>query len=110
MGDVNSVSVAGIVKRDAEAVSGRLEFALEVPDAKGRMCIFDIVTTAPSEAYQELEGFVNGGERLEVVGHLEKRTYNEGQRLSGVWVDVRTSPTVIYAERVITDEGTEEEQ
>ena len=100
----NSVNLIGVVKRDAVAGSGTLDFCIEVTNEKGRHDFFDCRTTQQSAAYQQLEGFVNGGERLEVMGHLEKMTRTESQRLAGVLVEVKTTMTVIYVDSVIEED------
>lgn len=102
--DNNSVHLIGTVKRNAEAGSGVLDFAVEVVNERGRLDIFDCRMTSQSEAYEQLEGFVNEGEPIEIVGHLEKRTQSEGQRIAGVWVEVRYTATLIYVDHIIEQE------
>lgn len=102
--DNNSVHLIGTVKRNAEAGSGVLDFAVEVVNERGRLDIFDCRMTSQSEAYEQLEGFVNEGEPIEIVGHLEKRTQSEGQRIAGVWVEVRHTATLIYVDHIIEQE------
>jgi len=102
--DNNFVRLAGTVKRAAEAGSGVLDFALEVINDKGRMDIFDCRLTSQSDAYDQLEGFVNEGEPIEVIGHLGKRTTTDGVRICGVWVDVRNTTTFIFVDKVVTED------
>lgn len=102
--DNNTVHLLGTVKRDAKAGGGVLDFALEVVCEKGRLNIFDCRLTAQSDAWTDLEGFVNEGEQMEVIGHLEKRTYTEQQRIAGVMVDIRNTQTIIYVDNVVTED------
>lgn len=104
MGDNNYVHLIGTVKRDAREGSNVLDFAIEVPNERGRRNIFDCRLTSMSPAWQDLEGFVNEGEQIEVIGHLEKRTSTESQRIAGVMVDVRSTSTFIYVDEVRTEE------
>jgi hypothetical protein len=55
-------------------------------------------------AYESLEGFVNEGEPIEVMGHLIKMTTTEEQRVNGVWLTVRNTRTVVYVDSVITED------
>ena len=104
----NIVQLSGTVKRDAEASASNgcevLDFALDVVNAKGRHDIFDCRITSMSDAYEQLEGFVNEGEHIEVVGHLEKVTRTERQRLAGAMVEVRSTSTVVYVDGLIVEE------
>lgn len=100
----NRVHLGGTVKRAAESGSGVLDFALEVINEKGRRDIFDCRTTAQAEAFGSLEGFVNEGEELEIMGHLEKRTFTEQQRVAGVMVEVRHTATIVFVDIVIKQE------
>lgn len=100
----NSVTLAGVVKRNAVGGSGVMDFTLEVTNAKGRKDFFDCRTTEQSAAYQQLEGFVNEGERLEVFGHLEKVTRTEAQRVAGVMVEVKCTSTIIFVDNVIEED------
>lgn len=100
----NNVHLIGTVKRDATEGDGVLDFAIEVPDHKGTLQIFDCRLTKRSDAWAELEGFVNEGEPIEIIGHLEKRTLTEGVRVSGAWVDVRVTHTIIYVDNVVTED------
>lgn len=100
----NMVRLSGTVKRNSEASSGILDFSLSVRNNNGRIDIFDCRLTTQSPAYEQLEGFVNEGEPLEILGRLEKRTVSESQRLAGVWVDVRQTATVIYVEGIVESE------
>lgn len=102
--DNNSVHLIGTVKRDATAGDGVLDFAIEVPDEKGTIQIFDCRLTSRSDAWGELEGFVNEGEPIEVIGHLGKRTTTDGVRICGVWVDVRNTTTFIFVDKVVTED------
>lgn len=103
----NSVHLVGTVKRDATAADtgngGQvLDFALMVTNpTNGRFDIFDCRLTSYSAAMDQLEGFVTEGERLELVGRLEKQTRTEDQRIAGVWVQVRTTQIVVYVESII---------
>lgn len=100
----NFVHLIGTVKRDATQGDGVMDFAIEVPNHKGTMQIFDCRLTQRSDAWDELEGFVNEGEPIEILGHLEKRTTTDGARVNGVWVDVRNTAIVIYVEKVVTED------
>lgn len=104
MHDNNSVHLMGTVKRDAKAANGVMDFALEVVGDKGRLNIFDCRLTAQSDAWPDLEGFVDEGEQMEVMGHLEKRTYSEQQRVAGVLVDIRNTLTIVYVDNVVTED------
>jgi hypothetical protein len=104
MQDNNSVHLVGTVKRDATQGDGVMDFAIEVPNHKGTMQIFDCRLTQRSDAWDELEGFVEEGEPIEVIGHLEKRTTTDGTRINGVWVDVRNTQTIIYVDNVVTED------
>jgi hypothetical protein len=81
-----------------------MDFAIEVPGYKGRLDIFDCRCTSRSAAFDELEGFVNEGEPIEVIGHLEKRTTTDEQRIGGVWVAVRNTTTFVYVDNVVTED------
>lgn len=100
----NYVRLSGTVKRDATEGDGVLDFAIEVLDEKGTIRIFDCRTTKRSDAWSQLEGFVNEGEPIEVVGHLERRTVTEGVRVAGVWIDVRVTNTIVFVDSVETEE------
>lgn len=100
----NYVHLVGTVKRDATQGNGVLDFAVEVPNEKGTIQIFDCRLTERSDAWEKLEGFVSEAELIEVIGHLEKRTNTDGVRVSGVWVEVRNTTTVIYVDDVITED------
>jgi hypothetical protein len=102
--DNNSVHIIGTVKRDATQGDGVMDFAVEVPNHKGTMQIFDCRLTQRSDAWDELEGFVEEGEPIEVIGHLEKRTTTDGTRINGVWVDVRNTQTIIYVDNVVMED------
>ena len=102
--DNNLVHLVGTVKRDATQGDGVLDFAIEVPNHKGTMQIFDCRLTQRSDAWDDLEGFVNEGEPIEIMGHLEKRTTTDGMRVNGVWVDVRNTQTFIYVDKVVTED------
>ena len=102
--DNNFVHLIGTVKRDATQGDGVMDFAIEVPNHKGTMQIFDCRLTQRSEAWDDLEGFVNEGEPIEIMGHLEKRTTTDGARINGVWIDVRTTSTIIYVDKVVTED------
>lgn len=99
----NYVRLVGTVKRDAEAQDmgngvKALYFALEVESITGRLEIFDCKMTDQSPAYEQLEGFVSAGEPLTVIGHLEKRTYTNSERLSGAMVEVRNTTIRVYVD------------
>lgn len=100
----NFVRLAGTVKREAEAGSGILDFALEVVNERGRLDIYDCRLTSQSDAYEQLEGFVNEGEPLEVVGHLERRTVTKEERVGLVMVTTRYTTTLVYVENIIEQE------
>ena len=105
----NEVRLRGTVKRDAVAAEGRgnkvLDFALEVwNESSKRKDVFDCRMTSLSDAMDELEGFVSEGEELEVVGHLEKMTNTERQRVAGVWMEVRHTGVVVYVDEIIYTE------
>ena len=102
--DNNFVHIIGTVKRDATQGDGVLDFAIEVPNHKGTLQIFDCRLTSRSDAWSELEGFVNEGEPIEIMGHLEKRTTTDGMRINGVWVDVRNTQTFIFVDKVVTED------
>lgn len=102
--DNNSVHLIGTVKRDATEGDGVLDFAIEVPNERGTLNIFDCRMTKRSDAWEQLEGFVNEGEPIEIVGHLEKRTSTENARLSGAWVEVRATKLFVYVDNVITED------
>lgn len=102
--DNNLVHLMGTVKRDATEGDGVLDFAIEVPDERGTIRIFDCRLTKRSDAWTQLEGFVNEGEPIEVIGHLERRTVTEGVRVAGVWIDVRVTNTVVYVDNVVTED------
>ena len=104
MQDNNYVHLIGTVKRDAAQGDGVMDFAVEVPNHKGTLQIFDCRLTQRSDAWEKLEGFVNEGEPIEIVGHLEKRTTTDGIRVSGVWVEVRNTVNVIYVDDVVTED------
>ena len=105
----NSVHMLGTVKRDATAMENgkgghTLDFALQVTNpVNGRFDIFDCRLTDYSAAMADLEGFVTEGEELEIMGHLEKRTATEGCRLSGAWVEVRNTSTIIYVDAILSE-------
>lgn len=100
----NYVHLIGTVKRDAVQGDGVIDFSVNVPNHKGTMQIFDCRTTQRSDAWDKLEGFVNEGEPIEIIGHLEKRTTTDGMRISGVWVEVRNTTNVIYVDDVVTED------
>lgn len=102
--DNNLVHITGTVKRDAVEGDGVLDFAVEVPDRRGTRQIFDCRITKRSDAWKDLEGFVNEGEPIEIIGHLEKQTCTDGVRIAGVWVDIRVTNTIIYVDNVVTEE------
>lgn len=102
--DNNYVHLIGTVKRDATQGDGVMDFAIEVPDHKGTLNIYDCRLTRRSDAWDELEGFVNEGEPIEIIGHLEKRTTTEGTRVNGVWIEVRNTVTLIYVDSVVTED------
>ena len=100
----NYVHLVGTVKRDAKQGDGVMDFAIEVPDYRGTLQIFDCRLTQRSGAWADLEGFVNEGEPIEVTGHLEKRTTTDGQRVNGVWIEVRNTQILIYVDKVVTED------
>lgn len=102
--DNNFVRLAGTVKRAAKAGSGVLDFALEVINENGRMDIFDCRLTSQSDAYDQLEGFVNEGEPLEIMGHLERRTVTEAKRVGLVMVETRYTAIVVYVDAIVESE------
>ena len=100
----NYVRLVGTIKRNSEAVGGRLEFTLEVLNAKGDKLWFDCVCTRNSEAYGQLEGFVNEGEPIEVIGHLVKNSLTERTRLGDTRIETRTTRVGVYVDEVVTEE------
>lgn len=102
--DNNFVHLIGTVKRDATQGDGVMDFAIEVPNHKGTLQIFDCRITHRSDAWDELDGFVNEGEPIEVMGHLEKRTTTDGMRINGVWIDVRNTQIIVYVDKVVTED------
>lgn len=106
--DHNSVHLIGRVKRSAEAGTSRsnrvLDFAVEVEGDRGRRNIFDCRITSASAAFGELDGFVNEGEHIEIIGHLNKQTVTEGARINGVWVEVRNTQTIVFVDDVVTED------
>lgn len=101
----NSVRLIGTVKRNVTASSERgtdiLDFALSVwSDENSRYDVFDCRLTSQSAAYAKLEGFVNAGEQFEVIGHLQKKSYSESQRVAGVMVDIRHTEVIVYVDDV----------
>lgn len=100
----NYVRLAGTVKREAVAGSSVLDFALEVVNERGRFDIYDCRLTSQSAAYEQLEGFVNEGEPLEVEGHLERRTVTKEERVGLVTVTTRYTTTIIYVDNIIENE------
>lgn len=102
---MNEIRLSGTVKRDAtssEADNGTkiLDFAVEVAGDGGRFDIFDCRLTDRSEAFAKLEGFVEMGEEIELVGHLEKRTDTNKERISGAMVEVKVTKVIIYVDDV----------
>lgn len=108
MSDNNSVHLIGVIKRNATAgdsgTNRVLDFAVEVTNRQGRRDIFDCRLTNESDAYEELEGFVNEGEPIEIIGHLEKITRTEGKRVGSVWVEVRNTSTFVYVDEVVVED------
>lgn len=102
--DNNSVHLTGTVKRAATEGNGVLDFAVEVPNERGRINIFDCRLTQKSDAWADLDGFVNEGEAIEVIGHLDKRTTTDAQRVGGAMVEVRVTQTFVYVDHVITED------
>lgn len=102
--DNNYVHLIGTVKRDATQGDCVMDFAVEVPDHKGTLNIYDCRLTRRSDAWDVLEGFVNEGEPIEIIGHLEKCTTTEGIRVNGVWIEVRNTVTLIYVDSVVTED------
>lgn len=107
MAGINMVHLAGTVKRDAKEGKGVLDFALEVENADNRYDIFDCRLTTNSKAWEVLDGFVTEGEYISVTGHLIKKTYTESQRMSGAWVDVRNTVTIVYVDDAMTEDDDE---
>ena len=102
---MNEVHLKGTVKRDAtssEADNGTkvLDFAVEVAGDGGRYDIYDCRLTDRSEAFAKLEGFVEMGEEVELVGHLEKRTDTNRERISGAMVEVKVTKVIVYVDDV----------
>ena len=105
----NEVRLHGTVKRNAEAGEYRggkiLDFALAVwNDANQRHDVFDCRLTSMSAAYEQLEGFVNEGEEIELVGHLQKSSYTGRERVAGVMIEVRPTEGVVYVDAIIETE------
>ena len=99
----NRVELTGVIKRDAQAENGLLDFAIGVTNRNGRVDVFDCLTTQREQAYEALEGFVEGGERMTVIGHLQKRTRTCNERLGAVAVEARYSATIVYVEEIKED-------
>lgn len=104
MHENNFVRITGTVKRAAEAGSGVLDFTIDVVNDNGRHDFYDCRLTSQSEAYEQLEGFVDEGELLEIVGHLERRTITESKRVGLVTVETRYTATIIYVDKIVEDE------
>lgn len=101
----NYVHLVGTVKRAEEASGGRIEFTIEVPDRKGTNIWFDCVCSRRSEAFAALDGFVNEGEPMEVMGHLEKHTTNKSMKVGHACsIDARATDVVVYVDEVITED------
>lgn len=105
----NEVRLQGSVKRNAEAGDYRgckvLDFALEVwSEANQRYDVFDCRLTSRSAAYEQLEGFVNEGEEIELLGHLQKSSHTGRERVAGVMVEVRHTEVVVYVDAIIEAE------
>lgn len=110
--DNNEVRLRGTVKRDATAAHSRgahiLDFALSVwSEENSRHDVYDCRMTGESAAYDVLEGFVNEGEELEVLGHLQKTSYTDRQRVAGVMIEVRHTEVVVYVDAIIESEEQE---
>lgn len=105
----NVVELEGMVKRDAEAgvteKGGKvLDFALEVwNDDMTRYSIIDCRVTDHCEAMEQLEGFVSEGETLRVVGHLERRTSTERNRLAGALIEAKVTKTFVMVDEIEED-------
>jgi len=105
----NEVRLTGTVKRSAEAGTTKdggqvLDFALEVYNADAdRMDIFDCRLTGQSDAMDKLGGYVEAGETIGVIGHLERRTSTANARLAGSWVEVRTTSVCVYVDDIEED-------
>lgn len=102
--DNNSVHLIGTVKNSAEDVSGRLTFTIEVPNEKGTKMWFDCVCTNRSDAFSALDGFVNAGERIEVVGHLVKNVETESGKIGNSRIEVKTTNVYVYVDEVIVED------
>lgn len=100
----NSVHLIGTVKQSAEQASGRLSFTIEVPNEKGTKLWFDCICTSHSEAFETLEGFVNEGEPIEVIGHLIKNVSTEYGKIGNSRIEVKTTSVIIYVDNVLTQE------
>lgn len=102
--DNNYVHLCGTVKRDASQGEGVMDFAIEVVNERGRRDIYDCRLTSQSDAYDQLEGFVNEGEPLEVLGHLERRTVTDSKRIGLVMVETRYTATIVYVDAIVESE------
>lgn len=102
--DNNSVHLIGTVKQSTEEVSGRLTFTVEVPNEKGTKMWFDCVCTNRSNAFVALEGFVNEGEPIEVIGHLVKDVRTETGKIGNSRIEVKTTSVAVYVDDVITED------
>lgn len=100
----NSVHLIGTIKADSEGEHGRLSFTVEVPNEKGTKMWFDCVCTNRSPAWAQLEGFVNGSEPIEVLGHLIKDTKTDYGRVGGSKIEVKTTSVLVYVDDVITED------
>ena len=101
MQDVNHVTLAGTVKQDAIARRVReglrsMDFTL-VTCTRGKPVYVDCVAYG-RVVDEQLEGFVNEGERIEVEGSLSFRTMTAQD-------GTRRTRSVVYVERAEPVEG-----
>lgn len=113
--DNNFVSLSGVVKRDASAVTladgvQLLEWALTVHNEEcDRMDIFDCRCTNCDGIIDQLDGGVYEGEEMTIEGHLEKLTKTQNARVAGSFVEVRNSGVIVYVDAVVFDMENENE-
>lgn len=106
--DMNKVQLSGTVKRDAEA--GRfkggkaVDFALVVEMEDGYKAIFDCRLTDRAEAFADLEGFVEEGEHMEVIGHLGKNTSSKEVKALSAAMTVRVTDTIVYVDEIVAED------
>lgn len=95
MASYNSVHIEGVIKRDAQQKELRngvrvMDFCLAVVDPLNESMSTYIDCFAATDAVDELDGYVEEGERLAVDGFLTFRTMTDhrGRRKSALIVNV----------------------